>query len=153
MWKAPRERGFLFVMRAALPHGILQGTEPFIRLQCHVHRSLANASPTWRRFEWIDRVLAMRMDVFVVGKDDGYVVAPIGATLPDEEMSVLGELHFGWVVDSDATMSRLDWQGIVKDIDARGYSIVPQGDVAGLLGVPQHELSALYPEFHLRFAA
>lgn len=95
----------------------------------------------------------MRMDVFVVGKDDGYVVAPSGATLPDEEMSALGELRFGWIIDSDAAMPRLDWQGIAKDIDARGYSIVPQGDVSGLLGAPEHELSAFYPEFHLRFAA
>src|SRR5262245_1850953 len=105
------------------------------------------------RFEWIDRVLAMRMDVFVVGRDDGYVVAPSGAAWPDDELAPLGELPVGWIVDSDAAPSRLDWQGIGKDIDARGYSIVPGGDVAGLLGMPQGELSALYPEFHLRYVA
>ncbi|MBF6024266.1 hypothetical protein [Lysobacter niastensis] len=95
----------------------------------------------------------MRMDVFVVGREDGYVVAPSGAALPDDELSALGELHFGWIVDSDAAPPRLDWQGIGKDIDARGYSIVPQGEVAGLLGTPQQELSAFYPEFHLRYLA
>jgi hypothetical protein len=95
----------------------------------------------------------MQMMVFVVGKNEGYVVAPHGAVLPGEEMSALGELRFGWTIDSDRTMRKLDWQGIGKDIDARGYSIVPEGDVAGLLGVPQHSLSALYPEYHLRFAA
>ncbi|MFC3549856.1 hypothetical protein ACFOLC_02380 [Lysobacter cavernae] len=68
-------------------------------------------------------------------------------------MTALGELHFGWVMDSDMATPRLDWQGIVKDIDARGYSVVPQGDVAGLLGTPQQELSAFYPEHHVRFAA
>lgn len=95
----------------------------------------------------------MRMDVFVVGKDEGFVVAPCGAPLPDDEMAVLGDLRFGWTLDSASAAPRLDWQGIVKDIDARGYSIVPQGDVDGLLGAPQRELSAFYPEYHLRFAA
>lgn len=95
----------------------------------------------------------MRMDVFVVGNEEGYVVAPCGGSLPGDEMAVLGDLRFGWTLDSDAAVPRLDWQGIAKDIDARGYSIVPQGDVGGLLGAPQQELSAFYPEFHLRFAA
>lgn len=98
-------------------------------------------------------MLTVRMDVFVVGKDDGYVVAPSGAPLPDDEMAVLGDVSFGWTLDSDMAAPRLDWQGIAKDIDARGYSIVPQGDVGGLLGAPQQELSAFYPEYHLRFAA
>lgn len=93
------------------------------------------------------------MDVFVVGQEEGFVVAPCGAPLPDEEMAVLGEVRFGWTVDSESAAPRLDWQGIAKDIDARGYSIVPQGDVGGLLGLPEGELSAFYPEFHLRHAA
>ncbi|HEY5802450.1 MAG TPA: hypothetical protein VIT90_01970 [Lysobacter sp.] len=101
----------------------------------------------------VDKVLTMRMDVFVVGQDDGFVVAPCGAPLPDDEMAVLGNLRFGWTLDSESAAPRLDWQGIAKDIDARGYSIVPQGDVGGLLGAPQQELSAFYPEYHLRFAA
>ena len=95
----------------------------------------------------------MRVDVFVVGQEEGFVVAPSGASLPGDEMAVLGDVRFGWSVDSQAVMPRLDWQGIVKDIDARGYSIVPQGDVGGLLGMPQQELRALYPEFHVRCAA
>ena len=73
--------------------------------------------------------------------------------LPDDEMAALGEVSFGWTVDSECVVPRLDWLGIVKDIDARGYSIVPHGDVGGLLGLPQHGLSAFYPEFHQRCAA
>jgi hypothetical protein len=95
----------------------------------------------------------MQMDVFVVGREEGYVVAPCGTALPDDEMAALGEVSFGWTVDSERVVPRLDWQGIVKDIDARGYSIVPHGDVGGLLGLPQQGLSALYPEFHQRCAA
>lgn len=98
-------------------------------------------------------VLSMRVDVFVVGQEEGFVVAPSGTPLPGEEMAVLGDLRFGWSVDSESVAPRLDWQGIVKDIDARGYSIVPQGDVGGLLGLPQQELRAFYPELHLRSAA
>jgi hypothetical protein len=93
------------------------------------------------------------MDVFVVGQEEGFVVAPSGAPLPGDEMAVLGDVHFGWSVDSESVMPRLDWQGIAKDIDARGYSIVPQGEVSGLLGLPQQELRAFYPERHLRCAA
>lgn len=95
----------------------------------------------------------MQVNVFVVGQEEGFVVAPCGAPLPGEEMAALGEVRFGWSVDSDEVAPRLDWTGIVKDIDARGYSIVPQGDVGGLLGLPQHGLSASYPERHLRCAA
>lgn len=95
----------------------------------------------------------MRVDVFVVGKEEGFVVAPSGAPLPDEEMGVLGDVRFGWTVDSEVVVPRLDWQGIAKDIDARGYSIVPQNDVSGLLGMPEQELRAFYPEFHLPNAA
>lgn len=95
----------------------------------------------------------MQVDVFVVGKEEGFVVAPCGASLPGEEIAAIGELCFGWTVDSDVAVPRLDWQGIAKDIDARGYSIVPQGDVAGLLGEPQQGLRAFYPEHHVRRAA
>lgn len=95
----------------------------------------------------------MRMDVFVVGHEEGFVVAPAGTPLPGDEMAVLGDVRFGWSVDSEAVVPRLDWQGIARDIDARGYSIVPQGEVSGLLGLPQGELRAFYPEHHLRCAA
>ncbi|HEY0506316.1 MAG TPA: hypothetical protein VGD42_22760 [Lysobacter sp.] len=95
----------------------------------------------------------MRVDVFVVGQEEGFVVAPAGAPLPGDEMAVLGDVRFGWSVDSESVVPRLDWQGITRDIDARGYSIVPQGEVHGLLGLPQQELRAYYPEFHQRFAA
>lgn len=112
---------------------------------------IATMPPSFRL--GIDKVLSMRVDVFVVGQEEGFVVAPSGAPLPGDEMAVLGELCFGWSVDSETVAPRLDWQGIAKDIDARGYSIVPQGEVGGLLGVPQHELRAFYPELHLRCAA
>lgn len=95
----------------------------------------------------------MRVDVFVVGKEEGFVVAPCGASLPGDEMAAIGELSFGWSLESESAVPRLDWIGIAKDIDARGYSIVPQGDVAGLLGEPQQELRASYPECHLPHAA
>lgn len=95
----------------------------------------------------------MQMNVFVVGQNEGFVVAPHGAPLPGDEMAALGDVRFGWSVDSDHVVPRLDWMGIAKDIDARGYSIVPEGDVGGLLGLPQHELVAAYPERHIRHAA
>lgn len=95
----------------------------------------------------------MRMDVFVVGDEEGYVVAPAGARLPDEEMTVLGSLRYGWTLESDAATPRLDWRGITADVDARGYSIVPHTEVSGLLAVPQRGLRAFYPECHLRSAA
>ena len=95
----------------------------------------------------------MQVNVFVVGQNEGFVVAPHGAPLPGDEMDALGEVRFGWSVDSDHVVPRLDWTGIVKDIDARGYSIVPHGDVGGLLGLPQHELGAVYRERHIRYAA
>ena len=95
----------------------------------------------------------MQVDVFVVGQNEGFVVAPCGTPLPGDEMAALGDVRFGWSVDSDHVVPKLDWMGIVKDIDARGYSIVPHGDVGGLLGLPQHELTAHYPERHIRYAA
>jgi hypothetical protein len=69
----------------------------------------------------------MQVNVFVVGQNEGFVVAPCGAPLPGDEMDALGEVRFGWSVDSDHVVPKLDWMGIVKDIDARGYSIVPHG--------------------------
>lgn len=95
----------------------------------------------------------MRMDVFVVGEGDGYVVAPTGARLPEEEMSVLGALRYGWPLDTQAAPPRLDWRTVLADIDARGYSIVPNSEVSGLLALPQASLCAVYPEYHLRYAA
>ena len=95
----------------------------------------------------------MQVNVFVVGHNEGFVVAPCGLPLPGDEMDALGEVRFGWSVDSDHVVPKLDWMGIVKDIDARGYSIVPHGDVGGLLGLPQHELGAVYPARHIRYAA
>ena len=95
----------------------------------------------------------MQVNVFVVGQDEGYVVAPFGTDLPRDEMAALGEVRFGWSIDSDLATPRLDWQGIAKDIDARGYSIVPPDEVAGLLGLPQQELRACYPEQSVRWAA
>ena len=95
----------------------------------------------------------MQMDVFVVGREEGYVVAPCGTALPDDEMAALGEVSFGWTVDSECVVPRLDWQGIVKDIDARGYSIVASDDVGGLLAQPQQTLYAIYPEQHRPIAA
>ncbi|RPE76985.1 hypothetical protein [Vulcaniibacterium tengchongense] len=95
----------------------------------------------------------MQVNVFVVGDNEGYLVAPRGGTLPLDEITALGELHFGWSLDSDNAVPRLDWRSIAADIDARGYSIVAQEDVVGLLGRPQQELRACYPEFYLRRAA
>ncbi len=95
----------------------------------------------------------MRMDVFVVGDGDGYVVAPVGARLPEDEMNVLGPLRYGWPLESQAAVPRLDWRTVLADIDARGYSIVPNSEVNGLLALPQASLRADYPEYHLRYAA
>ena len=95
----------------------------------------------------------MRVDVFVVGDDEGYVVAPAGRPLPLDEMLALGALRFGWTLDTWMAEPRLDWRSIETDIDARGYGIVPRSEVAGLLARPQRWLPALYPEHHRPIAA
>lgn len=95
----------------------------------------------------------MQVDVFVVGDEEGYVVAPAGRPLPLDEMLALGALRFGWTLDSALAAPRLDWRSIAADIDARGYGIVPRADVPGLLAMPQRWLSALYPEHHRPMAA
>lgn len=95
----------------------------------------------------------MRIDVFVVGDEEGYVVAPSDSWLPMDEMRALGDLRFGWTIDTRLAVPRLDWHAINTDIDARGYSIVAPQDVAGLLAMPQQDLRAIYPEHHARMAA
>ncbi|ALN62383.1 hypothetical protein GLA29479_1504 [Lysobacter antibioticus] len=98
-------------------------------------------------------LMKMRVDVFVVGEDEGYVVAPADSWLPLDEMKALGALRFGWTIDTSMAMPKLDWHTIAKDIDARGYSIVASHDVGGLLAIPQQNLRAIYPEHHPPFAA
>ncbi|MGO4262177.1 hypothetical protein [Lysobacter sp. TAB13] len=90
----------------------------------------------------------MRVDVFVVGEDEGFVVAPADSWLPLDEMKALGALRFGWTIDTAMAMPKLDWHAIANDIDARGYSIVAANDVGGLLARPQQHLYAIYPEQH-----
>ncbi|RDZ28919.1 hypothetical protein [Lysobacter silvisoli] len=94
----------------------------------------------------------MRVDVFVVGDNEGYVVAPAGRPLPLDEMLALGALRYGWALDSERAAMRLDWRAIATDIDARGYGVVSREDVTGLLAQPQRWLPALYPEHHRRAA-
>ncbi|BAV97300.1 conserved hypothetical protein [Lysobacter enzymogenes] len=95
----------------------------------------------------------MRVDVFVVGDNEGYVVAPSDSWLPLDEMKALGALRFGWTIDTSMARPRLDWRAIGNDIDARGYSIVASSDVGGLLAMPQQHLRAIYPEQHRPIAA
>lgn len=95
----------------------------------------------------------MRVDVFVVGDEEGYVVAPADSWLPLDEIKALGALRFGWTIDTVMAVPKLDWHAIAKDIDARGYSIVAADDAGGLLARPQHNLHAIYPEQHRPMAA
>jgi hypothetical protein len=97
--------------------------------------------------------IEMRVDVFVVGDDEGYVVAPSDSWLPLDEMKALGALRFGWTIDTGLARPMLDWHAIATDIDARGYSIVAAHDVNGLLAMPQQHLYAIYPELPRPMAA
>lgn len=101
----------------------------------------------------IEAMTKMRVDVFVVGDNEGYVVAPSDSWLPLDEMRALGALRFGWTIDTGLATPKLDWRAIGNDIDARGYSIVASNDVSGLLAMPQHNLPAIYPEQHRPMAA
>lgn len=78
-----------------------------------------------------------RIDVFLAGNGDGYVIAPAGCALPTEEMRALGGICPGWSQDVGEAASLPGWRMLRRDIDACGYSIVSDADFAALLLPPR----------------
>ncbi|MEZ0470454.1 hypothetical protein [Luteimonas salinilitoris] len=78
-----------------------------------------------------------RIDVFLAGNGDGYVIAPAGSALPLEEMRALGGICHGWSQDVGESASRPEWRALRRDIEACGYSIVSDADFAALLLPPR----------------
>lgn len=78
-----------------------------------------------------------RIDVFLAGNGDGYVIAPAGGALPVEEMRALGGVCPGWSQDVGEATSLPEWRAVRRDIEACGYSIISDADFAALLLPPR----------------
>lgn len=78
-----------------------------------------------------------RIDIYLTADGDGYVVAPAGARLAPELVAALGGLRHGWAQDVGAAAQLPGWRAVRDDLDACGYSILPDTDFAALLLAPR----------------
>ena len=78
--------------------------------------------------------LAMRLDVYVVGDLEAWVLAPSGMRLPMAEVGVLGRLRWWGRLDAEQALTAEQRPAVIRDIDARGYGIVAAGDLSAVDG-------------------
>lgn len=78
-----------------------------------------------------------RIDVYLSGRGDGYVVTPAGVRLPDEQAVALGGVHHAWTQDVGEAACLPGWRALRADIDACGYGILSDAGFAALLLPPR----------------